>query len=287
MGWLHPELKFPLYRTSKSCYLAAKHFMVDLKSSRELYCDGSIQFLQWAFDEGFPFTNKDVDLCRFASQGGSFDILMWGRSQDPPYKWDLSISSTAAIGGHMNVLKWIKSQDPPCPWGTYTCTAAAKGGHLKLLKWLVSQDPPCPFDGSACAYFAARVVDGMANHTVGKLQVEAASEGHLDTLKWLRSQNPPCSFDGRTCFKAAQGGHLETLKWLRSLDPPCPWESGVRYMCCSCWWRSSGDIEIVKIPRPTLSMGSAGMFKSCSSEGIAMDKISRDPPTTQFLEFVI
>eukprot|EP01041_Mallomonas_annulata_P000881 gene881-1707_t len=239
MTWLHPQLKLPLARVNKAYYLLMKNNQIDLKSSQELYCNESVQLLQWALDECCPFSNTTSELCRFASKGGSLDVLKWARDRNSPYEWDETISSVAAFsghldaarGGHLDILKWVRSKYPHCPWDGDTCSAASDGGHLEVLKWLRSQDPPCPWDEHTCSE-------------------ATASKGHPDILKWARSQNPPCEWNSYACIVAAGGGHfdgpshiLEILKWLRSQDAPCEcgWTIGP-----GCAAAAKGHLEVLK-----------------------------------------
>eukprot|EP01041_Mallomonas_annulata_P008373 gene8373-17264_t len=189
MEWLHPLLKFPIIRTSKACCIAMKHFGTELKSSKKLYCSGSVHFIKWALDEGCPFSTRTTQLCFLLSQKGSLELLMWARSRDPPYEWDSSVFSEAVSGGHLDILKWLISQNPPCPWDKVSCDRAAFSGNLLILNWLRSHSPPCPWSSETCS--------------------EAAKGGHLEVLKWLRSQDPPCPWSSETCSEAAKGGHLE------------------------------------------------------------------------------
>lgn len=78
--------------------------------------------------------------CTIAVSAGYLDILIWLRTQNPPFPWYENTCTETAEKGYLKILKWLRSQDPPCPWDIWHCGyAAIRGNHVTTSRWIKFQ----------------------------------------------------------------------------------------------------------------------------------------------------
>jgi hypothetical protein len=96
----------------------------------------SVTMIRWAIDMRCNF-GSDI-ICKTACANGSLSILIWARSQSPPFGWSTDCSQIAASHGHLHVLQWLQLQRPPCPMSIYdVCKEATQKGHLDVVARVV------------------------------------------------------------------------------------------------------------------------------------------------------
>jgi hypothetical protein len=61
----------------------------------------SVTMIRWAIDMRCNF-GSDI-ICKTACANGSLSILIWARSQSPPFGWSTDCSQIAASHGHLHV----------------------------------------------------------------------------------------------------------------------------------------------------------------------------------------
>ncbi len=155
----------------------------------------NIELLKIAKKEGYWFDNN---ICKWAAEAGSIEIIDWIFVQDnldaskesingnvlPP-----ELTSIAAENGHLEFIKILYFVG--CEWDYDVTYHAAKNGHLDIIKYAMENG--CGWDGDTCA--------------------GAAEKGYLDILIWAHQNRHFNQQD--ICYFAIQHGHEHILKWMK------------------------------------------------------------------------